>query len=314
MLIKTWTHPGFMLQRSIVYGSNVIRATGLVRKHIFTCLIISFNVIIPLCSKAYFSAIKDTIPDLPLEEKLTIQGRFSFVTTDRIGNIYAITSSGRFIKYSPAGDSLAAYNEVVRFGRPWYADVSNPFKVFLVYQRIPALILLDRQLSFQGNINFQQKGLTNVSAIASSYDNRIWLFDQQQFVLRKYDEEFQLLMESADCRQLTGEAITPEKIIEQKNSVWLYDTRLGFFCFDWYGNYKNHLSFTHWKDAGATEEVLFGRQADTLHVYDRTMFVTRDYLLPVKQDKIQSINLMNEILLIRTPDAIKAYQIKTSRF
>jgi hypothetical protein len=291
-----------------------MKALKYIHSYGLTLLISSLFIFSALSGKSYYLDDHDTIPYLPIEEKITIAGKYSFSTTDRIGNIYAISTSGRFIKYGPNGDSLAAYNEVVRFGKPWYADVSNPFKVFLVYQRVPALILLDRQLNFQGNINFQQKGLTNVSSLSSSYDNRIWLFDQQQFVLRKYDEEFQLLMETPDCRQLTGQAIRPEKIMEQKNILWLYDPYLGFFCFDWYGNYKNQLTFTNWMDAGATEEVLFGRNADTLHVYDRSMFVTRDYLLPVKAKEILSICLKNDFLLIRTSEYIKTYRIKTSRF
>lgn len=203
---------------------------------------------------------------------------------------------------------------MVRFGRPLYADVSNPFKVLVVYKRIPALILLDRQLTFQGNILFQQKGLTNVAALTSSYDNRIWLYDQQLFTIRKYNEDFELLMESGDTRQLTGETIEPQKIFEQKSNLWLYDSSRGFFCFDLYGHFKNQLPFIGWKDAGCTEDVIFGRSADTLHIYDRNRFVSNDYSLPVKSNEVLSLQMTNNLLLIRTADAVKTYRLFASGF
>jgi hypothetical protein len=256
---------------------------------------------------------KDSTTYLPVQYRFNIPGNFSFVTSDEVGNIYAITTSGRFIKYNANGDSLSAYNEVVRFGKPVRADVSNPFKILLIYQRIPSITLLDRQLSFQGNIPFRQKGLINANVVASSYDNKIWLFNQQLFSVQKYDDAFTLLQESNDVRQLSGDAIVPEKIIDANNQVVLYDSQHGFYVFDYYGNYQTKLPFLNWKDVAVFENKFVGRINDTLHVYDRAQFFEQSLLLPVKS-KITTVYLRREKLFIVDGEGIRVYDIKQSIF
>ena len=264
-------------------------------------------------AKGQSTIINDSLLPLPVDFQFTISGKFSFVTSDDAGNIYGINTSGRFIKYNSNGDSLTAYNEVLRFGKPVSADVSNPFKILLVYQRIPSVSLLDRQLSFQGNIPFRQKGLINVNAISASYDNRIWLFNQQQFTLQKYDDVFTLVQESNDVRQLTDDAIVPGKIIDENNRVVLYDDQNGFYVFDYYGNFQTKIPFLHWYDVCVHDEKYVGRINDTLHVYDRTQFLERVYSLPVS-GKINSMYISHDKLMISDQTGILVYKIQQPIF
>lgn len=250
----------------------------------------------------------DSVAPLPVQFRFKISGKFSFVTSDEAGNIYAISTTGRFIKYNANGDSLAAYNDVVRFGKPVSADVSNPFKILLAYQQIPSVTLLDRQLSFQGNIPLRQKGLVNANLIASSYDNHIWLYNQQQFSFQKYDDAFSLLQESNDLRQLTEDAIIAEKIIDEKNQVVLYDSQQGFYVFDYYGNYQTKIPFFDWQDVSVIENTFLGRINNTIHVYKRSQFSENEYLLPAS-NKIRLMDISRDKLFIVDASGINVYTI-----
>ena len=112
-----------------------------------------------------------------------IPGNYTMMDVDVLNNIYLITAGNQLKKYNANGDSMAVFNDVKKYGNPTLMDVSNPLKVLLYYKNYATVVMLDRLLAQRNSINFRQKNIFSVKAIATSYDNNIWLFDEQDYKL-----------------------------------------------------------------------------------------------------------------------------------
>src|SRR5262245_40477512 len=77
----------------------------------------------------------------------TIGGDLAAFTVDNLGNIYVLSNANQLKKLSPAGDSLAVFNDVRRFGKVSFVDVTNPLKIVVYYREFTTIIELDRFLN-----------------------------------------------------------------------------------------------------------------------------------------------------------------------
>ena len=170
------------------------------------------------------------------------------MNVDILDNIYLITPGNQLKKLNSKGDSVAIFNDVKKYGNPSYIDVSNPLKILVYYKNFSTVVILDRLLVFRNSINLRKQNIFSVQAVATSYDNNIWLFDEQDFRIKKIDEEGKIIQESTDMRLLIDTVPSPSQIIDHDNTVYLYDEKRGFYIFDYYGALKNNLPFLHWKN------------------------------------------------------------------
>lgn len=162
---------------------------------------------------------------------------------DNLGNIYAVGPDGQIRKYTAAGDSVAAYNETRRYGSLSALDVTNPLRILLFYQDFMTVVALDRFLGRLYVSDLRQAQILQASTVAAAYDNNFWVFDEQNAQLKRIGDQGQAVMTSDDFRQLFGESITPEEIVDQGGLVYLNDTARGIYVFDYYGGFKVKLSF-----------------------------------------------------------------------
>jgi hypothetical protein len=80
-------------------------------------------------------------------------------------------------------------------------------------------------------------------AVAQSYDNNYWVFDELENKLKKIDDNGKILLESADFRILFSDAFSPQKIIDENGMLFLYDEQKGWLLFDYYGAFKQHIDY-----------------------------------------------------------------------
>ncbi|HTJ13524.1 MAG TPA: hypothetical protein VL547_15925 [Dinghuibacter sp.] len=162
---------------------------------------------------------------------------------DNLGNVYGITTDGQIRKYTAPGDSVAAYNETRRYGSLTTVDVTNPLRVLLFYKDFMTVVALDRFFGRLYVSDLRQAQILQASTVAAAYDNNFWVFDEQNAQLKRIGDQGQAVMTSDDFRQLFGESITPEEIVDQGGLVYLNDTARGIYVFDYYGGFKVKLSF-----------------------------------------------------------------------
>jgi len=238
-----------------------------------------------------------------------IPGIFTYLDVDVLDNIYLINNKNQLKKIKPNGDSAGVFNDVKKYGNPTLLDVTNPLKILLYYKNYSTVVILDRFLSFRNSINFRSKNIFKVKSLATSYDNNIWIFDEQDFKLKKIDDEGTVLNETNDWRQIFDTVPSPIQIIDRSNFVYLYDENKGFYIFDYYGSYKNNLAFTQWKHVVVNNNKLMGFVGDTLYSYEINSFNLKTYKLPVFFKDYLDIKAMNGKVYLLRKDGVEIYDL-----
>ena len=239
-----------------------------------------------------------------------IPGSFIFVEVDVLDNIYLVNHNYQLKKIDGKGDSVGVFNDVKRYGNPSYIDVSNPFKVLVYYKNFSTAVILDRQLTARNTINFRKQNIFSVKAITTSYDNNIWLFDEQDFKLKKINDEGKVLLESTDMRQLVDSVPSPVQVTDSDDFVYLYDPAKGFYVFDYYGALKNNLPFRNWSSVSVAKNKLYGFDSSTLYSYELNSLDLKKYAIPSFFAQAKSVRAMNGKVYMLTDAGLVVYEVK----
>lgn len=200
-----------------------------------------------------------------------------YFTTGSSGELFTINPGNQLKKYNSNGDSVGVFNDVKKYGKLSYVEAQNPWKTILYYEGFETIVLLDKYLNVLGSINLRDKNIFGVKAVATSYDNNIWIFDERDMKIKKLDETGNQLSASVDLRQVFTDVPHPEKIIDKDGLLYLYDPSKGIYIFDYYGSFKSLLPFKNWKGF-----FVFGK---TIYGYDDSLFYTNTPPLPVADEK-----------------------------
>jgi len=240
----------------------------------------------------------------------TIKGDIVDFTVDNSDNIYILNSRNQLKKLSTNGDSVAIFNDVKKFGRATYIDVSNPLRLLLYYKDFSTIVVLDRFLNVRNTIDLRRKNILQVKAIALAYDNNIWLYDELENKLKKINEDGKVLQETPDFRLLFGEAPSPQFIFDQDKFVYLYDSLKSVFVFDYFGALKNKILITGWKNFKVVEKYIYGSDNKMLHRYEIGSFRLDDWVLPQQLKDVRSFNFTTSYLYALTKKGTDSFQIE----
>ena len=240
----------------------------------------------------------------------SIPGNYIYLNVDVLDNIYLITSGNQLKKLNSHGDSLAAFNDVKKYGNPSYIDVNNPLKILVYYKNYSTVVILDRLLTQRNIINLRKQNIFSVKAIATSYDNNIWVFDEQDLKLKKINEAGNLILESSDMRQLTDTVPSPQQIIDSDNLVYLYDDKKGFYIFDYYGALKNTIPFLNWSDVAISGNRMMGFSERKLYSYQLNSLNLKTYQLPPFFSDYDAIKAVNGKVYLLKKDAVEIYSVQ----
>lgn len=224
-------------------------------------------------------------------------------TVGNLGELYVINANNQLKKYNENGDSVGVFNQVTKYGKLSYVEAQNPWKVILFYEGFSTIVLLDKYLEVLGSINLRNKNIFGVKAVTTSYDNNIWLFDEQDNKLKKIDDVGNLLSESIDFRLLFDAVPTPQKIMDRDGLVYLYDPQKGFYIFDYYGSFKNRLTFLDWNNFSVFGKSIYGFDDENLYKYEAPLPDLQKFQLPAALQNSSSIKLANH----------KIYTLKNKR-
>lgn len=262
---------------------------------------------IPVLLFFFFCATADAQTDSSFRLVKSITGDIVAFTVDNLDNIYLLSSKNQVKKLNVNGDSVAVFNDVKKFGQASLIDVSNPLKVLLYYRDFATIVALDRLLNIRNTIELRKQNILQARAIGQSYDNKIWLYDEVENKLKKIDEDGKLLQETPDFRQLFGEAPTPQKIFDQDQFVYLYDSAQAVFVFDYYGTLKNKILISGWQNFKVAGKYIFGSSDDKLFRYDIRTFRIDEWNMPDELSKSQSFNFSSSRLYAMKKDVIEIY-------
>lgn len=231
-------------------------------------------------------------------------------TVDNLDNVYILDSRNQLKKINANGDSIAVFNDVRRFGKASLIDVSNPLKVLLYYRDFATIVVLDRFLAVVNSIDLRQQQIYQAKAIGQSYDNMIWVYDEVENKLKKVNEEGKLLFATPDFRQLFDQAPSPQKIFDQDQLVYLYDSSQAVFVFDYYGALKHKILISKWQNFKVAGKYIFGANADILHRYEISSFRVDEWKMPEEIYKSKGFNFSSSRLYAFKQNGIEIYSFQ----
>lgn len=214
----------------------------------------------------------------------SVPGDFSFFMPDELGNLFALTAAGQFKKYNVQLDSMGVLNEIRRYGKPYSISVENPLRSLLFFKEYKTLVVLDRLMQVVGKIDLRKSGIYQTQAVGQSYDNTIWVFDEQESKLKKISTEGKLLFETPDLRLVFSEAILPTSLFDRNGYVYVYDPTKGLFIFDYYGALKNKIALLGWMNIQAWGKRIVGYKEGKWLSYVPGEIDIREFELPANLD------------------------------
>lgn len=189
----------------------------------------------------------------------SIVADISDFTVDNLGNLYVINTDNQLKKIGPSGDSLAVFNDVRRYGNIYSMDVTNPLKILIYYREFATVVTVDRFLNIRNTIDLRNINIFQAKAVGISYDNNIWVYDEQEARLKRVADDGSLIDQTADLRQVLDSLPDPGFLCDQGDNVYLYDPQKGIYLFDHYGAFRKLLPFTGWKDFAVIDKIMLGR-------------------------------------------------------
>ncbi len=226
-----------------------------------------------------------------------------------LGELFIINTDNQLKKLDEKGDSVGVFNQVSKFGKLSYVVAQNPWKTLLFYQNFSTIVILDKYLNIINSINLRNKYILRAKAITNSYDNNIWVYDEQESKLKKINESGDILSETVDFRNLFDEVPTPKKMIDYEGFVYLYDPENGFYIFDYYGSFKKKLPFKGWTDFSVIGKSIYGFDLEKMYKYTAPMPQPVEYPLPEALRNNISITISNNKLYILKQQKLGIYSI-----
>ena len=239
-----------------------------------------------------------------------IPGSFSYFNVDNLDNIYLVTKSNQLKKINIDGDSLGVYNDVRSYGQLVSIDVSNPLKILLYYKDFASIIELDRLLGLLNTINLRTQNIFSVRAVATSYDNNTWLYDEGDRELKKIDDNGNILSTTVDFGLLFDSVPSPSRIIDRDGYVYLYDANKGFYVFDYYGSLKNKIPFFHWSNVDVVGKNIYGFTDSLLYQYQLGSLNLQQYVLPDVFNNALQIKAGNNKVYLLKEAGLEIFSIK----
>ena len=207
------------------------------------------NLFLVLVLNAIFSFAQD----LQLINTIDIQEPTE-VSLDRVGNIYYAAFNGDIIKYDPFLKTELTFSPS-NPNTTTILEAWQGLRVFSFHKDLQQFRLINRNLSLHEDYSFPQEIVSFVEIATPSYDNNIWLFDQVDFSLKKYDITTNRLWSTTPLNQI----LNPNnyEILfckEYQNRLFISTRGRGILIFDNFGNYiktfdyKGITFFNFWKD------------------------------------------------------------------
>ena len=259
-----------------------------------------------LCAQAQTDTIAQSVFAAATSGRVNATDVANF-TADNLGNIYVLTTTGLLKKFNSKGDSLNVFNDVRRYGTVNTIDVTNPFKVLLYYRNFSTAVMLDRFLNRINTIDFRKADIFQAKAITLSYDNNVWIYDEQSAKLKKIADDGKLIIETVDLRQVLDAAPSPDRIIDRDGYVYVCDVNKGIYIFDYYGALKNSLAITGMKDVQVINKTILGRRGNKFVRYTLGTLELQEAGLPSKINDATSIYIMQHGLYVQDSTGVTMY-------
>ncbi len=186
-------------------------------------------LILPSCGTTQNkTVVPSTSPQLDIVEKI------DQVEIDNLQNIYILTTDNRILRYDSDLELKYEYNNGA-IGDIVSIDATNPQKILCFIADFNRILILDNTLAEIETLDLSTTTFLDVTAIARSNDDKIWIFDPINQVLVKIDNLGNALFTSNRLSDFYLGSVNPKIIREKDNRLVMVDEELGILLFDNFG-------------------------------------------------------------------------------
>lgn len=235
----------------------------------------------------------------------SIELKGTTVTSDKFGCAYVVSGGSQLIKVCNDSSNKRTYS-LLRYGPITSVDATNPFKILVFYKDFSTVVLLDNTLSEQGRVNLQNLGILQPSAMCLSMDNNIWVYDEQEYKLKKINDSGQMLNESEDFTIMFPEPSKPNFMVQKDNLLLVNDPQNGIRVFDIYGAYSKTIPLKGLSKFQFVKNQIIYFKDGKLYSFHTLTFETKQIALPDGLN-IQDVNVQSGLLLVLGDSQLNIY-------
>jgi len=202
-----------------------------------------------------------------------------FITTDNLGNTYAILNDNTITRYNNKGDSTGYYHSALN-GDMEFIDATNPLRILIYYPSFNTVALLDNQLALKTEIDLSKLNILTPTAVAIASDGNLWVYDPVNAILLKLDENGNTVTAGIDLRQQLSFVPNASSLLEKDRRIYLCDTAQGILIFDQFATYMSTLPFKGIPRIQAFDQQILFMHQDSLHNYNMQSFQERQFGIP----------------------------------
>jgi hypothetical protein len=207
------------------------------------------------------------------------------VSMDIYGNIFLADLQGNITHYNENGDSIRRFAPeqpaTIHILEAW-----KGLKILAFYKDLQRFTWLNRFLTPTETYTLHSEQIGFARLLNYSNDGYVWIFDDQDFSLKKYDFRNQQVLVRTPCDLLfPAQNYQITFLREYQNQVFLVDKNFGIFFFDNFGNFKKNLQIRNINFINFWGEHIAYLQEKTLylqHLYKRN--VERKISLPIEHN------------------------------
>lgn len=162
------------------------------------------------------------------------------ISTDSYSNIYISSPNGVVTKYDSLGNVLLKFSPPKK-SRVSYLDGSRNVNIFLFYKNFQEIKLLSRFLTDLGNYDLSNEKIGYASLCAPSSDNTVWIIDDNDLSLKKFNFRFNSLEISNSLLMTIPRSIRDYNFTYLRaynTSLYIAEKNSGILVFDNLGNYQ----------------------------------------------------------------------------
>ncbi len=231
---------------------------------------------------------------------------------DRRGTLYVADADNNLRQYGPEGLPLNTFAPT-QPGHAAQVEAWNMTSILVFNDDRQQLVLLDRFLALITEVRLADFLDGTVRAATLAPDNRIWLLDESNLVLREFDPNNLRLVKNTPLDLIIGRTRPDFRFLRHyQNNIYLVDRVTGVYVFDNLGNYKKKLPFVGLNMVGFRGEELYYFDGGSIHFFHLYNLTERRMALPtgVNPAEVRQVLVGESMAYIFTPTGVAVYQWK----
>lgn len=227
-----------------------------------------------------------------------------FYTTDKQGNTY-IVRANELSKYNKSGKLVYKYSNK-NLGDIDFVDASNLLRLLVFYKSFSQVVFLDNTLTLSAEpVSLDKMGFQQTQLVCSSYNNGLWIYNQQNFELLRLDQSFAKTQQTGNLSVLLNIPLQPVYLQEYDNKVYLNNPSTGILIFDVYGTYYKTLPVKNVQSFQPVGDQIYYMVNNQVKAYNIKTTDEIQFEMPLQE--FHNFRIEMDVLVLQTADSINIY-------